>query len=84
LDEVMKNVAAAEAKNHFGHLLDMAQRTPVTIEKKGRPVAVVMSIDEYQRLEQLEDRAWANEALIAKSEGLISTDKSMQFLDDIE
>lgn len=44
----MKTVASTEAKSNFGALIDAAQREPVTIEKKGRPVAVVMSHEEYQ------------------------------------
>ncbi|WP_424522213.1 type II toxin-antitoxin system Phd/YefM family antitoxin, partial [Rubrivirga sp.] len=39
----MTALAATEAKNHFGRLLDRAQREPVTIEKQGRPVAVMLS-----------------------------------------
>ena len=39
----MINMTSTEAKTHFGALLDMAQRNPVTIEKKGRPVAVLLS-----------------------------------------
>jgi len=51
-------MAALDAKNRFGALLDAAQREPVTIEKHGRPVAVVLSAEDYgeleaQRLEQL-------------------------------
>lgn len=44
----MTTISASEAKLHFGALVDKAQRAPVTIEKQGRPVAVVMSFDEYQ------------------------------------
>lgn len=49
----MIRLAAKEAKNHFGQLMDQVQREPVTIEKNGRPVAVVISMEEYQRGEQL-------------------------------
>jgi prevent-host-death family protein len=49
----MLKLAAKEAKNRFGHLIDQAQREPVTIEKNGRPVAVVISMEEYQHIEQL-------------------------------
>ena len=31
----------------------MAQRNPVTIEKKGRPVAVILSDSEYKAYQQL-------------------------------
>ena len=46
----MKEIAARDAKNHFGHLLDTAQSAPVRVTKKGRPVGVVMSIEQYDRL----------------------------------
>lgn len=50
----MKTIPAKEAKNRFGVLLEEAQRAPVTIQKNGRPVAVVLSMRDYQRFEELE------------------------------
>ncbi len=49
----MRRLAAADAKNRFGELLDTAQREPVTIEKHGRPVAVMLSAEDYKELEAL-------------------------------
>jgi prevent-host-death family protein len=49
----MKTMAAAEAKMHFGALLDAAQREPVTIAKKGRPVTVMMSMQDYEEYKTL-------------------------------
>lgn len=49
----MKSMSAKEAKNAFGRLLDTARAEPVTIEKHGRPVAVVLAVEEYQRLTAL-------------------------------
>jgi prevent-host-death family protein len=49
----MKTMPSTEAKTHFGALLDAAQREPVIIEKKGRPVAVIMSEIEYEAYEAL-------------------------------
>jgi prevent-host-death family protein len=49
----MKTMASTEAKSHFGVLLDTAQREPVAIEKKGRPVAVIVSYEEYRNHEHL-------------------------------
>ena len=49
----MRSMAALEAKNRFGELLDAAQREPVTIEKHGRPVAVVVSAEDFKELEAL-------------------------------
>ena len=53
----MESIAAKEAKIHFGQLLDTAQREPVTIEKHGRPVAVIMSSHEYEELKLAHLRA---------------------------
>lgn len=46
-------MAALEAKNRFGELLDTAQREPVTIEKHGRAVAVMISAEEYKAMQAL-------------------------------
>ncbi|WP_422027524.1 type II toxin-antitoxin system Phd/YefM family antitoxin [Pyruvatibacter mobilis] len=46
----MKTMSARDAKNSFGLLLDQARAAPVQIEKHGRPVVVVMSVEEFQRL----------------------------------
>ena len=49
----MRTMAALEAKNRFGELLDTAQREPVIIEKHGRAVAVMVSAEEFKELEAL-------------------------------
>jgi prevent-host-death family protein len=49
----MKAMSARDAKNSFGLLLDTARVEPVTIEKHGRGVVVVMSVEEYRRLRLL-------------------------------
>ena len=46
----MKTVAATEAKNRFGAILDDAQREPVVIRRQDRDIAVVLSTAEYERL----------------------------------
>ncbi len=46
----MKEIAARDAKNRFGLLLDAAQSAPVRVTKKGRAVGVMMSIQHYERL----------------------------------
>lgn len=42
---------ASEAKNNFGKLLESAQREPVTIEKRGRTVAFVISPTDMEAME---------------------------------
>lgn len=46
----MKTVAATDAKNRLGALIDDAQREPIVIRRQNRNVAVVLSMSEYQRL----------------------------------
>jgi prevent-host-death family protein len=46
----MKSFSAKEAKYGFGRLIDLARAAPVTILKHGRPVVVVMAIEEFERL----------------------------------
>ncbi len=49
----MRKLASADAKNRFGELLDTAQQEPVAIHKHGRPVAVVISAQEYAEIEAM-------------------------------
>ncbi|WP_293675259.1 type II toxin-antitoxin system prevent-host-death family antitoxin [Thiolapillus sp.] len=42
-------MTATEAQRHFGHLLDTLEE-PVVIEKRGRDIAVVLPVEEYQRI----------------------------------
>ncbi len=46
----MREIAAREAKNRFGQLLEASQRAPVTLTRHGRAVSVVMSVEQYDRL----------------------------------
>ncbi len=46
----MRTMSAKDAKNSFGMLLDWARADPVQVEKHGRPVVVVMSVEEFERL----------------------------------
>jgi prevent-host-death family protein len=49
----MRTMSAKDAKNHFGELLLEAQKAPVTIEKNGRPVAVLLSFEEHEAAERM-------------------------------
>ncbi|MES2634357.1 MAG: type II toxin-antitoxin system Phd/YefM family antitoxin [Pseudomonadota bacterium] len=43
----MLTITSVEAQNNFGQLLDTAQREPITITRRGRPVAMLMAIDAF-------------------------------------
>lgn len=65
-------MSAKDAKNRFGELMDTVQREPVTIEKHGRPVAVVLSEVEYEKmkLERLRAMLAVGEAQLDRGEGI--------------
>ncbi len=68
----MKTVAAKDAKNRFGQLIDDAQRGPVTVEKNGRPFVVVQSYEDFQiaqRLKMTSLRSAIDEARTEYAEG---------------
>jgi prevent-host-death family protein len=46
----MKRVAATEAKNRLGAILDEAQREPIIIQRQDRDIAVVLSMTEFERM----------------------------------
>ena len=46
----MKSVAATDAKNRLGAILDEAQREPIVIRRQDRDIAVVLSMADYERL----------------------------------
>lgn len=50
---LMHRLTANEAKTQFGELLLKAQREPVQISRNGKPVAVVISIEDYEHMEAL-------------------------------
>ena len=44
----MITMTSLAAQNQFGTLIDTCQRQPVAVTRHGRPVAVVMSYENYQ------------------------------------
>jgi prevent-host-death family protein len=48
--KAMQIVSATEAKRSSGAVIDKAQREPAIIRKQNRDLAVVLSIEDYQRI----------------------------------
>ena len=51
----METLNASDAKREFGEMILKVQQAPVGINKNGKPVAVVMSADEYAILERTKE-----------------------------
>ena len=52
----IQTISAKEAKYHFGKLIDTARAEPVTVEKHGRAVVVVLAVEEHKRLKGLDNQ----------------------------
>lgn len=76
----MQTFSATTAKAKFGLILDTAQKEPVTIEKQGRPYAVVLPVEAYEMLENYYLILRAEEA---EKEGFLSTKESEAFLNKL-
>ena len=64
----MQAINANEARTKFGDMLLKAQRAPVQINKNGKPVAVVLSIGEYQEIDRLKLQLLQEKILRARHE----------------
>jgi prevent-host-death family protein len=63
----MKTVSATEAKQRFAAMIDAAQREPVVIRRQNRDVAVIVSVEDYERIRK------ANIAELQRTMNQIST-----------
>ena len=79
----MISISATEVKNKFGQILEKVIVQPITVEKTGRPVAIIMSVDEYERLQHLEDHYWGERAREAEKTGFIGVEDSARLLREL-
>ena len=70
----MREIAARDAKNRFGQLLDSAQSASVRVTKKGRAVGVMMSMQQYERLR---GAAWERLCATMDTMGAQATDSGL-------
>ena len=74
----MRTVTSVEAQNRFGELIDNAQREPVTITRRGRAVAFVLSPEDMKDLlaiRQKRERIFSDfEAFFATADTQIKSD----------
>ena len=71
---------ASDAKREFGELLLKAQHAPVGINKNGKPVAVVVSANEYRELKSIKEeklKLFLQEGLDDLNSGKVSDGKDV-------
>lgn len=79
----MREMNASEAKGRFGEMLDLTRQEPIAISRAGRRVAVMLSAEEYEQLQVLEDAYWGAMAEGAARHGrFLSPEESLQFLQE--
>jgi|TARA_R100001369_G_scaffold6586_1_gene17420 prevent-host-death family protein len=76
----MKIVSATRAAKNFGEILDYVRDGQITVEKQGRPVAVIYSYEQSQAIEEMKMR----DLKYALQQGLkeLSAGKAKPFDDD--
>ena len=82
----MQALTANDAKTQFGDMLLTAQREPIQINKNGKPVAMIISVDEYNQMEEmklnlLKQRA-AQAVIDIENNNLIDSDSFLEELAD--
>ncbi|MBP7866577.1 MAG: type II toxin-antitoxin system Phd/YefM family antitoxin [Acidobacteria bacterium] len=76
----MRVIKATEMRKHLGRCLDLAGREALIVERKGRPVVVVIALQEYERLRRIEDAEWTRRAAEADVEGYLGEKESAAIL----
>jgi antitoxin Phd len=79
--DTMREVNATDLKNQFGEFLDLARAEPVGIRKSGKLTAVMVSAEEYEHLQRLDDAYWIARAEAAEARGQwVGPDEALQHL----
>lgn len=74
--------SATEAKQKLGEIMDAAQKSPVIINKSGRPHVVMLSVETFNKLQEYEDRYWATKAEDGVRSGFMGPEATMKYLQE--
>lgn len=70
MSTLMKTMTSTEARQSFSTVITGVEKEPVTISKKKKDIAVVISSRRYKELKRLEDILYGKAAELAIKEGL--------------
>lgn len=71
----MDTYTSTDAKREFGEILLKSQKSPISVTRNGKPVAVVISENEYQALKLQALRAALIEGEQSGSAGILNMDE---------
>lgn len=80
----MKTISATEARIHFGELMRQVveRHEPITVERNGKPSIVLLSVSEYDRLQNKNPPEW--ERLLSETHDLIRNERPVRPLAPVE
>jgi prevent-host-death family protein len=81
---LMKIMTSSEARQSFSRVISTAETEPVTISKKNKEVAVVISAGRYHELKRLEDILYGKAAMLAIEEGFTPQNEVKALFDSID
>jgi PHD/YefM family antitoxin component YafN of YafNO toxin-antitoxin module len=76
----MIEVTATDLQGKTGMIIDQALLAPVQVTRNKRAVVVLLSSQEYARLEAIEDAYWGETAKLAAQSGSVSQEEINQLL----
>jgi prevent-host-death family protein len=75
----MKTITATELKYKTSETIATAQHEPVSVEKNGRAVVVILPQADYERLTKIENDYWLARLESANDSGYIGTEATANF-----
>ena len=78
----MKTLTATELQDKFIEVVEGIRSEPVLVEKSGRPVAVILSYQDFERFRDLEDAWWGEQAHNAANKGILSVQETASWIAD--
>ena len=79
----MRIAPVAEIKAKFSAYLKASEKGPIVVTRNGKAVAVLLSVEDYQRLDAAADAWWAERAREAAKDGFAGAKASRKLLRDM-
>ncbi len=76
----MKTLTATEIRHKFAEVVEGLKIEPVLVRKSGRPVAVILSYEDFERMQDIEDAWWGEQAQKAAAEGFLTAGETAFWL----
>lgn len=65
----MRQVNSTDFKNHLGEFLDLVRDGPITVNRLGKPAAILISTEQFSYFQRVSDAFQVARAAVAKTPG---------------